>query len=396
MAVPENVRTDVDLFSDEVLNDPYPTLKVLRDMGPVTYFNKYNVWYVSRYDLVLNWVRDWKTFSSDPGVGLNDEVNEAWQEALICEDPPVHTEKRKFFNDLIGPAAMAKHKDAIDARAAMLADNLIAKGSVDAVKDIGQDLPINVVMDLIGWPEYVRSRLIDLAAGSFNALGPAGNKRTEDSMKAIADITRVAEEVFDADAFIPDGWGHQLSAIAKDGTWTREAVCGLLQGFIVAAFDTTIYGISNGVLMFAENPDQWDLLRENPELSRQAFTEILRLETPLQHLSRVATRDVDAGEGIVIPKGDRVVFSYAAGNRDERAFDNPDRFDLLRKNKVSFGFGTGIHTCAGQALARLEANAVFEAMAKRIKRFELTGKPVRNMSNIARGYLSIPIKIIAD
>lgn len=396
MSAPIRIRSDIDLFDNDVLDNPFNHLKTLRNLGPVAYLNRYNLWYVCRYDQVVNWVRDWKTFSSDAGVGLNQEVNDAWSEALLCEDPPVHTEKRKLFNRQLGPAAMSLLKDRVAFRAEELVQRLLKQEQVDAVTDIAQELPIHVVMDLIGWPERVRPRLIELAAGSFNALGPEGHSRTLTSMAAIRDITRIAEEIFDLNSFAPGSWGDELTQASRQGDWPKEAVCGLLQGYIVAAFDTTIYGISSGLLLFAQNPDQWNLLRQQPELCNQAFTEILRLETPLQHLARVTTCDVDAGEGIVIPKGSRVLFSYASANRDERVFEQPDQFDILRKGKPSLGFGAGVHTCAGQGLARLEASAIYTALAKSVSTFSLAGKPVRTLNNIARGYQSIPIALHSD
>lgn len=393
-SIPAHIRTNIDIFSDEILSNPYPFYKQMQNIGPVSYLDKYDVWYSTRYEQVRSWGRDWETFSSDKGIGLNDKVNEAWNEALICEDPPIHTEKRKFLNQQLSPVALEPIKEVIAKRSEELVTDLINKGTVDAVKDIAQDLPIKVVMDLIGWPKYVREQLIELAAGSFNALGPLNNSRTTISMNAIDEITKVAEEVFDNNDFEPGSWGEGMANMAKKGNWTKEAACGLLQGYIVAAFDTTIYGISSGIWLFAENPEQWDMLRENPDLANKSFTEILRLETPLQHVSRVTTKDVNVGEGITIPKGDRVLLSWAAGNRDERVFENPAKFEINRKSTPSMGFGIGIHTCAGQGLARMEANGIFQAMAKRIKGFETIEEPKRDLNNIARGFRSVPIKII--
>lgn len=124
------------------------------------------------------------------------------------------------------------------------------------------------------------------------------------------------------------------------------------------------------------------------------FNEILRLETPIQNFSRVTTREVDLGEGVVVPAGARVIVSYAAANRDERHFDDPERFDIKRARQDHLAFGHGNHACAGQGLARLEAHAVFKALAARVRRFELTAPPVRQINNITRGFRRIAARAL--
>jgi cytochrome P450 len=161
----------------------------------------------------------------------------------------------------------------------------------------------------------------------------------------------------------------------------------------VAAFDTTISTIASGMWLFATNPDQWDAVRADPSLVPNAVTEIVRLESPIQYFSRVTTREVDLGDGVVIPAGARVLHSYGAANRDERHFPDPDRFDVHRGALDHLAFSYGTHACAGQGLARLEAHAVFSALAKRVTRIELTGEPARAVNNITRGFARVPVAI---
>jgi cytochrome P450 len=167
---------------------------------------------------------------------------------------------------------------------------------------------------------------------------------------------------------------------------------GLLAGYVVAAFDTTINLVANGVWLFANHPDQWSALRAEPSLMPFAINEILRMESPIQCFSRVTTRDVDLGDGVVIPAGARVINSYAAANRDERHYPDPDAFDVRRKSADHLSFSYGIHACAGQGLARLEATAVFKALADRVTRIEPDGEPVRALNNITRGFAHLPVR----
>jgi cytochrome P450 len=211
-------------------------------------------------------------------------------------------------------------------------------------------------------------------------------------MSKIDEMMQLISEMYDAGSLKPGGFGATVADSARRGEIPREAAIGLLAGYVVAAFDTTISGISSGVWLFANNPGQWDLVRANEQLVPKAFNEVLRLETPIQHFSRVTTRDVDLGDGVVIPEGARVIVSYAAANRDERRFPDPDCFDVTRPNSAGhLAFGAGNHACAGQSLAKLEAHAVLKALARRVGRFALAGPPVRRLYNMTRAFSRLPI-----
>lgn len=391
--IPSHIRSKIDLFSDATLENPYPAYKALRDLGPAAYLENIGVWHIGRYRETARALRDWQTFSSGSGCGLNDTINSIWSEALICEDPPIHTEKRKLFDERLSPAALKPVEEIIDARAESLVDSLLDMGDIDIVRDIAQDLPIHVVMDLIGWPEDVRPHLLAMGAHSLNSLGP-DNPRTRSTFPKLEEIANLCSKVYEENSLTPGGFGHTVAEAARAGQLPKEAVTGLLAGYVVAAFDTTISGISSGCWLFANNPGEWEKLRNDPALVKNAFTEILRLESPIQHFARLTTCDVDMGEGVTIPANSRVIVSYASANRDERQFEDPETFNITRPPKPTLSFSAGPHTCAGQGLARLEANAVFAAMAKHISRIEITGDVVRALDNITRGFDSIPARVM--
>ena len=135
--------------------------------------------------------------------------------------------------------------------------------------------------------------------------------------------------------------------------------------YLGPSLDTTISGLGNAVWLFATHPEQWQRLREDPGRARQSFDEALRLESPVTGFTRVTTRTAEIGE-IEIPAGSRVLLSYASANRDERHWDDPERFDIERPNASHVAFGFGEHACAGMGLARLEATAVLTALARRV------------------------------
>ena len=389
--IPASLRSDLDLFDDRALEDPYPLYRELRDIGPAAYLERHECWFIGRHEELRRSLGDWQTYSSASGIGLNPVINHAWANALICVDPPIHTRMRTFINERLSPRALRPVEDIIDQRANELADRLVKRPGFDAVTDLAHELPVNVIMDLIGWPEEVRGLLLEMAEGSFNACGPA-NERMRGALPRLEAMMGLIAGVYDAGTLAPRGFGSTIADAARRGEISRDAAIGLLAGYVVAAFDTTINGIASGVWLFATHPDQWDRMRAEPLLVTRAFNEILRMESPIQNFSRVTTRDVGMSEGIVIPAGSRVIVSYAAANRDERHFENPECFDIKRSRVDHLAFGFGNHGCAGQGLARLEAHSVFKALARRVTKFELTGAPVRQLNNITRGFAHLPAR----
>jgi cytochrome P450 len=387
-----SITSDIDLFTDTALADPYPLYRQLRDLGSACYLSNPGVWFFSRYDQVRMALTDWETFSSGSGPALNPIANQAWSRNVIANDPPVHTKLRKAFTEQLGPRYLKPIIDTIDARADELADRLIAQRSFDAVTDLATDLPVNVIMDLIGWPESERANLFDYAAGSFDAGGPQ-NARMKKAVPNMAATAEYATAMYDSGQLAPGSFGHSITKMAEEGIITRDDAIGLLMAYAIAALDTTVNAIGNGMWLFATHPDQWHLLREDQSLLPAAFNEIIRIESPVQCFTRVTTRDVHLEEGIVIPKGDRVLQGYAAANRDERHYPDPDRFDIARNPMDQLGFGQGIHACVGQALARLEALAVFRALLARVETIELAGEPVRALNNLTRGMASVPVRV---
>jgi cytochrome P450 len=158
------------------------------------------------------------------------------------------------------------------------------------------------------------------------------------------------------------------------------------------SLDTTIFGISSGVWLFANHPDQWDLVRDDPSLIPQAINEILRMDAPIQGFSRYVARDYDL-DGVLLPEGSRAIIFYGAANRDPRQFPDPDRFDVRRDNAGRhMAFGAGPHICLGQSLAKLEMRALFTALARRARRFHIE-KEERALHNILRGFSKLMVSV---
>jgi len=386
------VQSDIDLFSDETLANPYEAYQTLRDMGSAIYMKKVDAYFIGRFEDVNTALNNWQVFSSDKGIGLNPIINEAWQEALICQDPPVHTERRKIMDASLGPGAIRPLEETITERADQLIERLLTLKSFDGVVDFAYDLPLNVVMDLIGWPEDIKPSLIRIADGSWNAVGP-DSQRMQLGLGQLQEMMTLLGDIYDKRRVVPGGFADQLINASLSGAIERDTAIGMLAGYIVAAFETTISAAASGLWLFANNPSEWDKLRTNPLLAAPASNEILRMESPLQHFARFVTDDVTMSDGSTIPANSWAIVSYASANRDERAFQHADRFIIDRRERLNLAFGAGPHRCAGQGLARMELKAIFGALADKVERIYMNGEPARGLNNISRSFSYMPVSI---
>jgi cytochrome P450 len=168
----------------------------------------------------------------------------------------------------------------------------------------------------------------------------------------------------------------------------------LLIDYLGPSIETTASALGHALALFATHPDQWQLLRDRPELIPAAVNEVVRYETPLRMFSRLTTRDLAFGD-VIVPSGSRILVLFASANRDERRWERPDVFDVTRDAAEQLGFGYGIHGCAGQGLARMEIQAILRALASRAARLELVDEPVFAVNNMLRIHESLPMRLVA-
>jgi cytochrome P450 len=382
---------DADLYSDNALAEPYGHYRALRDLGPVVWLAAHGVYAVARYEDVRAVLADAETFCSGQGVGLNDVFNEIGRGTTLMSDGDDHRRLRDVIGRPLTPKALAELRPQARARAGELADRLVERSSFDAVRDLAEVLPTTWVPDLLGWPEEGREKLLDWAAATFNGFGPL-NERTNAAAPDIIEMAGFAALV--ASAELPEGSmaAGILEAVARGDLSAGQCPMAIID-YLGPSLDTTISGLGNAIWLFATHPEQWQRLRESPGRAKQAFDEAIRLESPVTGFTRVTTRAAVIG-GVELPPGARVLVSYASANRDERHWDDPERFDIERPNASHVAFGFGEHACAGMGLARLEATAVLTALARRVERFELAGTPVRKLNNVIRAFGSLPMRIV--
>jgi 4-methoxybenzoate monooxygenase (O-demethylating) len=388
--------SQVDPFSTEFLRDPYPYHEQLRETGPVLWLDRYGIWAMARYDEVKATLNDWETFCSSAGAGMSDFRREKpWRPpSIILEaDPPLHTKTRGVLTRILSPAAIRDLRTAFQADAERMLEPLIARGTFDGMKDFAEKYPVKVFPDAVGLPEEGRENLLPYGSMAFNAFGP----RNELLQQAMATAQPVIDWIMskcNRRAISPDGLGAQIFAAADAGELTENEAALLLRSFLTAGMDTTVNGIGNALFCFATHPEQWQRLRSNPTLVRGAFEEVLRFESPVQTFFRTTTRPIVVA-GTKLDQGQKVLLFLGAANRDPRKWENADRFDVTRKATGHVAFGTGIHGCVGQAMARLEGDIVLTTLAKRVANIELAGKPEWRLNNTLHGLRSLPLRLTA-
>ena len=380
--------SDIDLWSDDNLADPYPTYARLRDQAAVVKLTRSDVWALTRYDSIRDALGDWATFSSEGSVGFNDGVNQALMGTSLASDPPLHTQLRAALTENLTPRALRGMKDSIDQKADRIVRELVAKGSFDGVQDLARELPLQVVVDLIGIKDaYVRNHILEWGSAAFNVLGPM-NERTGQNFPLAGELYQWASKLT-IDQLEPGSMGHGIFAAAERGEIPADSCGHIIHQYVAAGLDTTIATIGNALQLFGEHPDQYELLRQDRTLIPAALNEVLRYRALMVAQGRRTTREVEV-DGAVIPKGSKVAILFGAGNHDPRHYENPELFLIERNPMDHLSFGYGVHSCAGQGLARLEIYAVFEALIKHVKSFKV-GSPVRKINNSSLALDQLPV-----
>jgi cytochrome P450 len=386
----------LDPFSEAYLADPHPAQEALREAGPVVRLTHYDVWAVARYQEVYDVLNDWRTYSSARGAGLSDFKKEKpWRlPSLVLEtDPPLHDRTRKVLDSVLSPAAMRGLRASFAAAADRLIDELLERGSFDAVTELAEAYPLEVFPDAVGMPRENRRYLLPYGNMVFNSFGPR-NAFFEQAVSDAAPVLAWVQAQSRRDALSPDGFGAAVHAAADAGMLTAEEAPIVVRSILTAGVDTTVSGIGAAVYCLARFPDQFRKLRGNPTLARAAFEEAVRFESPVQTFFRTTTQETQLG-GQPIDEGEKVLMFLGAANRDPRKWERPDDYDIERRNAGHVGFGYGIHNCVGQVLARLEGDCILSSLAHKAASIEITGPIHRRFNNTLRGLAKLPVTLRA-
>lgn len=381
---------DVDLYDDDVLNDPYPHYRAIRDLGAVVWLPRNGLFALGRFDDVRAALRAPTLFSSAQGVAANDRVNQMSRGTTLASDAPLHDRLRAIIAAPLLPRALEEIGPQIRTEARRLVDDLVDRREFDAVTDLAQHLPLTIVSKLVGLEDYGRGSMLRWASATFNVLGTM-NERGCSALSDVQEMRSYLGGPAIRERLRPGSWGDRIFAAADRGEVEADRCPVLMRDYLGPSLDTTIFATANLILLFGKYPDQWDLVRQDPGLIPGAINEALRLESPIRGFTRHLTDDATIGD-VTVPKSSRVLLLYASANRDERKWQDPERFDVRRRASDHLGFGNGTHMCAGLHLARLEMTALLEVLVGKVRHFDI-GEPVLALNNVLRGLASLPVRV---
>src|SRR3990172_7882961 len=390
---------DSDLFARGA---PHEVLTRLRTESPVVRHLERGgpgFWTITRHADVVRISKDPETFSSALGTNIFDPPAADLpliQAILINMDPPQHVKFRRIVKAGFTPNRIQRLEPHVRAIARAIVDEIAHKGECDFVTDVAAELPLRVITEMLGVPEGDRRRIFELSNRLI--LGANASPETMAESKAAAMemwlyAHRLAEERkhragsdLVSQLLAGEGDGEKLTELEFDSFFLLLAVAGN---------ETTRNLVSGGMLALLEHPAQRDRLLSNRGLLPDAVEELLRWVSPISHMRRTATRDVELrGERIL--EGEKVVLWYASANRDEEVFERPFRFDVRRRPNRHLAFGIGDHFCLGSHLARMETRVLFEELLRRLPDLELAGPVQRLASNFVNGIVSMPVKFHAE
>ncbi len=379
----------------------WPFFERLRNDDPVHYHtdSRYGpYWSITRHAHIKEIDSDHHRFSSAQNITIGDAPvgSDPSSASFIAQDPPEHDEHRRAVSPVVAPPNLAKMESLIRTRVISILEGLPLDEEFNWVQHVSIELTTQMLATLFDFPFEERSKLTfwsDVATG-----GPRSGlvDTWEETREALQDCLASFEKLR-AERKNTDHEGFDLISMLIQNPETRdmssEQYLSTLLLLIIGGNDTTRNSISGGVLALNKFPDQYEKLRNRPELIPNMVAEIIRWQTPLTHMRRTALEDVEF-HGKTIKKGDKVVMWYLSGNRDSDVFEDPDKLIIDRKNArqhVSFGFG--LHRCMGNRLAEMQLRVLWEEIHKRFHTIEVVGQPRRTLSNFIKGYTHLPVRV---
>ena len=378
--------------------DPYPVWKRLRDEAPLYYNAKHDFYAISRFDDVDAAITDWETYSSARGTLLELIKANIKMPAgtFIFEDPPEHTMHRDILRRVFTPRRVAELEPKVREFCAHSLDPLVGTGGFDFIEHLGAQMPMRTIGMLLGIPEEDQENLRDQIDDTLK-LKDDGTPNFTDGIDT-ADISALFGEYIDWRAKHPsdDLMTQLIQAEFEDETGTvrtlrRDEILGYINLIAAAGNETTTRLIGWMGKALADHPEQRELLVADRSLVPRAVEEVLRFEAPSPVQARYVTKDVEH-YGTKVPEGSVILLLNAAANRDDRHYEDPDRFDIMRKSDRHLSFGLGIHFCLGASLARLEGQVALDEVLKRFPTWEIdTANAKRAHTSTVRGWEKLPV-----
>jgi cytochrome P450 len=396
----------VDRFSNDTI---WPVFERLRREDPVHFTpeSEYGpYWSVTKWNDIMAVDTDHEAFSSAQGIGLANLEAIKEQEKIMGErrrgnagfitmDEPEHSVARKAVSPTLAPSNLHAMLPQVRERAGQILDSLPIGKEFDWVDLVSKELTAMTLATLFDFPFEQRRKLPWWSDMIMNMPGHGPVESWEQKGAAMMECFGAFHELWNQRVNAEPG--NDLISMLAHNPATRNMPTETYQGnvvlLIVGGNDTTRNTISGSVFALNKNPDQYAKLRANPDLVLPMISETIRWQTPLAHMSRVATRDVELG-GKTIKAGERVVMWYISGNRDETVIENPNAFIIDRERpRQHMSFGFGIHRCVGNRVAEMQLTIIWEEILKRFPEIKVVGDPVLNWSAFVHGYESLPVVI---
>jgi cytochrome P450 len=353
---------------------------------------RYDVCCLARHADVQAVLRDHSGYASGHGAGITDLALELpWREPSLPleSDPPAHNAPRAVMNKALSARALRRLTPMFEQEAKRLIDQVVMQREIDAISDLAEAYALLVFPDVVGIQREGRHHLLQYGDLVLDASGPhnARFKLAKSNAKPALDwMTAHCRRA----ALSPGCLGAQMYEAADAGIITTHEAFLLVRSLLTASVETTVAALGNALYCLASRPGAWGKLRDNPGLARSAFEEAVRLESPVQTCYRTSARTNTLAQH-EIPEGMKLLLFVGSANRDPERWGEPDRYEIERDSVGHLGFGSGIHACVGQLLARLEGELILRALAKRVRTLQLTAAPTRKLNNTLRGFATLPI-----
>ena len=394
--------TDIDFTDPGFVANPYPTLARLRSHGAPVWSEQLGVFLASTHadaNQVLRSKSLQRIYTPHLPENQWETFNYLHADSLLDSEPPKHTRLRSLVTKAFNPRRI----EALAPRIAKIVDGLLddmaqrfESEAADLIADFAEPLPVKVIASLLGFPPEDEHLLRPWSQAIVKMYEVSPNEDTRAQAIHAADEfadyvnglmlerkEHPGDDLISELAAVEDG-GDRLSA--------REliATCVLL---LNAGHEASVNGLGNGLVAAMDRPDQFALLRNNPnQISPTAIEEFLRFDSPLHLFERTATDDTVIG-GVTIKAGQKIAALLGSANRDESVFDDPTTMDLTRDPNPHIGFGAGIHFCIGAPLARMEMSVALPALITRFPTLQLAGDPVSRGTFVLRGWESVPVTL---